>query len=177
MSSSPVPVLESARLRLRAHTSQDLAKSVSLWTDPGVYRFIGNETSSESHCWWRMLSYAGLWSLLGYGYWLVEEKVSGAFVGELGFADFCREISPPLRGVPEAGWALVPSMHGKGYASEALALALHWLDQQPFGQRSVCMIDPDNLASRRVAEKSAYRVFTRTRFRDAEIDLFERLRP
>ena len=38
----------------------------------------------------------GLWSLLGFGYWAIEEKAAGGFVGELGFADFKRDIEPSL---------------------------------------------------------------------------------
>lgn len=59
--------------------------------------------------------------MLGYGYWAVEEKVSGHYVGELGFADFKRDIQPSIEGMPELGWALVPRAHGKGYATEGRA--------------------------------------------------------
>jgi len=43
-----------------------------------------------------LLRYAGHWALAGYGYWIVEERESGRPVGEVGLADFRREISPPL---------------------------------------------------------------------------------
>jgi RimJ/RimL family protein N-acetyltransferase len=61
---------------------------------------------------------------LSYGYWAVEEKTSGRYVGELGFADFKRDIVPSIEGMPELGWALVPQFHGKGYATEALRAAV-----------------------------------------------------
>ena len=95
----------------------------------------------------RMLSYHGLWPLLGHGYWAIREKSSGRYVGDLGFADFHRVMEPPIRGVPEAGWALAAWAHGKGFATEALAAAVAWLDQQPRFDRTVCLISPDNAAS------------------------------
>ena len=61
--------------------------------------------------------------MLDYGFWVVTDKVSGAFLGEVGFADFKRDLTPPL-GVPEIGWALMPHAHGKGLATEAVQAAL-----------------------------------------------------
>jgi len=75
-----------------------------------------------------LLRYAGHWALLGYGYWVAEEKSTGAFVGELGFADYKRDLQPALPEVPEAGWVLMPWAHGKGYATEAVRAIALWGD-------------------------------------------------
>ena len=87
----------------------------------------------------------------------MSEKGSGAYVGDLGFADFHRPLEPPIDGVPEAGWAFVRAAHGKGYATEALKAVTEWLDGTGRHPRSVCIISPGNLASIRVAEKAGYR--------------------
>ena len=75
-----------------------------------------------------MLSYLGHWSLMSFGYWALEEKETGRFIGELGFADFKRDIEPSLKGIPELGWALASPAHGKGYATEALRVVGAWGD-------------------------------------------------
>src|SRR4051812_39813343 len=106
------PIIESARLRLRGHALADFAATAAMWAHPEVTRFIGNKPSTESQSWSRFLTYIGHWTLNGFGYWLVEEKIGGAFVGEVGFADFKREIEPPITGLPEAGWVLSPAMQG-----------------------------------------------------------------
>jgi len=93
---------------------------------------------------------------MGFGYWAVEEKASERFLGEIGFADFKREIVPSIEGVPELGWVLASHAHGKGYATEALNAAIPWGDKNLSASRSVCIIDPENLASLRVAEKCGY---------------------
>ena len=112
-------------------------------------------------------------AVLGYGYWAVEEKASGRFAGDVGFADFHRMIEPSIRGVPEAGWVLAPDFHGRGYASEAVAAALQWLDQHRRG-RSVSIIDPANLPSLKLAARNGFREYARTVMMGEKVILLER---
>jgi RimJ/RimL family protein N-acetyltransferase len=160
------PVLETDRLRLRAHRLDDVEHCVAMWTDPAVTRFAGGKPSTEQQTWLRVLGYAGHWSLLGFGYWALEEKATGEFVGELGFANFKRDIAPSMRDVPELGWALASRAHGKGYATEAVRAAVAWGDERFGPTRTVCLIDPENLASIRVARKCGYEVFERALFNE-----------
>jgi len=91
----------------------------------------------------------------------VFEKGSGRFVGEVGFADYKRDITPPLGDGPEAGWALATWSHGKGFATEAMVGAHAWREAR-FGKgRTICIIGPENTASMRVAEKCGYREIAR----------------
>ncbi len=161
-----VPVLETARLRLRGHRLGDFPDRHKLWSDPEVVRFISGTPMSEMVAWGGMLTLVGHWELLGFGYWVVEEKATGRFIGEIGFADFKREIVPSIAGVPELGWALVPSAHGKGYATEGARAAMEWSDSHFPARRRVCLISPDNVASIRVAEKLGFHEEVRTTFRD-----------
>jgi hypothetical protein len=42
--------------------------------------------------------------LLGFGYWVVEEKTSGGkFAGEVGFADYKRDMQSSVKELPEIG--------------------------------------------------------------------------
>jgi RimJ/RimL family protein N-acetyltransferase len=160
------PVIETARLRLRAHRLEDFEDSFAMWSDPVVTRFIGGKPSTEQQAWSRLLGYAGHWPLMGFGYWAVEEKATGRFAGELGFANFKRDIAAPMRDVPELGWALAAPFHGQGYATEAVRAAVAWGDVRFDSARTVCLIDPENLASIRVAQKCGYAVFERTLFNE-----------
>ena len=89
-----VPVLETERLRLRGHRLDDFAASSAMWADEVVTRYIGGRPFTEEEVWARLLRYVGHWALVGYGYWVLEEKATGAFVGEMGFGDFKRDIQP-----------------------------------------------------------------------------------
>ena len=168
-----VPVVETARLRLRAHRLDDFEASFAMWSDPVVTRYIGGKPSTEQQTWSRMTSYAGHWALMGFGYWAIE-TATGSFAGELGFANFRRDIASSMRDVPELGWALASRFHGQGLASEAVRAALAWGDIRFRPARTVCLIDADNLASIRVAQKCGYAVFEQTIFHERPTLFLER---
>jgi RimJ/RimL family protein N-acetyltransferase len=152
-----IPTLSTERLILRAHKESDLTLCSQMWTHPEVVQYTIKNPSTEAQTWRRMLSYLGLWNILAFGYWAVEEKKSGQYIGELGFADFKRGLDSRLSGIPEIGWALLPSAHKKGFAAEALKRALEWGDENLKMKKTVALIRKENLASLRVAEKLGYK--------------------
>ncbi|TGP47332.1 N-acetyltransferase [bacterium M00.F.Ca.ET.228.01.1.1] len=164
MSNHP-PTLTTARLTLRAPTRDDFPDSLVMWSDAEVVRFIGGKPFTREEVWARLLRYVGHWALLGYGFWVVRETESGRFVGEVGFADFQRDMEPSLTGTPEIGWALSSSMHGKGYATEAVRAALAWADETWPSVATACIVAPQNEASLRVAHKTGYREQLRTAYK------------
>ena len=145
-----------------------------MWADPAVTRYIGGKPLTEEEAWTKFLRYAGHWLLLGFGYWAVEERATGCFIGELGFADYKRDIQPTIQGTPEAGWIFSPAVHGKGYAREALREVLAWGDGHFAGGRTVCLIHPENAASIRLAEKCGYKEVRRTIYKDRATIMFSR---
>lgn len=171
---SSVPVLETERLRLRAHRADDHAGCTAIWSNPDVVRHIGGRAFTAEEVWKRLLQYAGLWSLLGYGYWAVEEKATGRYLGDIGFADFKRDLQPSLEGMLEFGWVLAPHAHGKGYASEAVAAAIAWAEQHRPTLRAVCIIDPANEPSIRVAEKAGFRRWQESTYHGGPTVVFSR---
>jgi len=169
-----IPPLETERLTLRGHSLEDFDACLAMWSDPDVTRFIGGKPLSGEEVWARILRYAGHWRMLGFGYWLIEEKTSGLFVGEVGFADFKRQITPSFDGIPEIGWALSPAGQGKGYATEAVCGVVAW-GERHFGPVATgCLINPDNAASIRVAQKAGYSEFCRTLYKDHPAVVYRR---
>ena len=124
--------------------------------DPRVVRYAGGQTHSREDTWRRMLAGIGLWSVFGYGPWTVERKADGLYLGQVGFQDFKRDMSPSIEGQPEIGWFFAVHAHGKGYATEAVGAVLAWADEVLAGQELVAIIDPANAASIRVAEKTGF---------------------
>lgn len=169
-----VPTIETARLRMRAYRLDDFKNCAGMWADPAVVRYIGGKPFTEEEVWAKMLRYAGLWSLMGFGYWAIEEKATGDFVGEIGFADFKRDIEPSLAGMPELGWVLISRVHGRGYATEAVGAALDWGAVRLGTARTAYLIHPENHASIRVAEKCGYSEFRRTLYKGQTAILFVR---
>ncbi len=171
------PDLETERLLLRGHRRDDYASELSLWGDPEVTRFIGGKPSTPEEVWARLLRNIGHWTVMGFGYWLVHEKSSGRFVGEVGLADHHRDVVPPFGDTPETGWVLMPWAHGRGFATELMTTVLSWTEGVLGAPRTVCMIDPDNAASLRVAGKLGYRELARTTYKGEPAVVLERARP
>jgi RimJ/RimL family protein N-acetyltransferase len=157
---SAIPVLDTPRLTMRGHRREDFQSVADMWADMEVARHISGKPSTAEESWARLLRYGGLWTFLGYGYWVVEEKATGRFIGEVGLANFKRETEPPLGDYPEAGWVLSPAVHGKGYATEAVKAALAWADTA-LKTPTVCIVAPENPASIRIAEKCGFREVAR----------------
>jgi RimJ/RimL family protein N-acetyltransferase len=168
------PFLETDRLRLRGHRVGDFFDLAAMWADLVVTRHVGGRPSTREESWSRLIRYAGLWPLLGFGYWAVEERATGRFVGDVGFADFKRDLTPSFDGAPEAGWVLASWAHGRGYATEALRAALAWGDAHFGATRVVCLIDEDNEASVRVATKCGFVEYARTGYKGQPAILLRR---
>lgn len=169
-----IPFLKTDRLKLRGHQLDDFAHSAAMWADVNVVQFIGGNPLTEEESWTRFLRYAGHWSLVGFGCWVVEEKETGEFVGEVGFADYKRDLKPSLKGIPEIGWAFISQAQGKGYATEAVHAATAWGDQNFPSGKTACIIHPENVASIRVAEKCGYRRSRSTTYKDKPTLMFVR---
>lgn len=150
------PTLTTDRLILRAHRRDDFEALARMWADPAVTRHIGGKSATRQESWFRLLRYGGLWPMLGFGYWAITDRASGRYLGDAGLADFQRGMGADFDGLPEAGWALVADAAGQGLATEAAGAVLAWADTHLDAPRTVCMIDPENLASIQVARKLGF---------------------
>jgi RimJ/RimL family protein N-acetyltransferase len=167
------PILDTPRLTLRPHRLDDYADCCRLWGDSDVVRHVGGVPQDAQAVWFRLLRYAGMWALLGYGMWVVEDRASGAFLGEAGLLSAERGL-PELEGVPEAGWVLGPDAWGSGIATEAMQAVLVWADAHVATPSIRCIIDPDNTASIRVAEKLGFRPLVDTALGGKPTRVFDR---
>ncbi|PSH64872.1 GNAT family N-acetyltransferase [Phyllobacterium brassicacearum] len=169
-----IPILETERLILRPHNREDFESVHAMWQRPEIYMQITGKPSTREQSWARLLRYAGLWPLIGYGFWAVEERASRQFVGELGFANFERQIDPPFGDAPEMGWVLSPEVHGMGFGSEALSKVVAWGDAFFKHDRALCIISPENAASQRIAKKNGFRKIAETTYTEEPVWMFER---
>ena len=177
MTASDSVTLETPRLRLRPHRANDFDSYARMCAEPAVVRFIGGKPISREAAWTRFLRQIGLWRLLGFGFFALEDRETGAFVGEAGFHDMRREITPSIEGALEAGWALVPAMHGRGLAAEAMRAAIAWADRAHPGPRMTCIIQVGHAASLRVAAKLGFTPYAETAYHGDPVTMLERPRP
>ena len=171
-----VPVLETERLILRGHRLEDFPAYAAMWADPVFMRHMG-PPRSEEESWGRFLRNEGMWSLLGYGLWAVEEKAGGAFVGDCGFMWNRRELPVDCGDLPEVGWTFAAAVHGKGLGSEASRAAIAWADKELGAPRTWCLIAESNHVSQRLAARMGYRESARVIHLDRPALVLTRERP
>ena len=168
------PVLETARLILRPFRADDVDAQAAMMGDPVVMTHLGGKPLAREDAWRKLLCGAGQWSLFGYGYWAVERREDGRFIGQVGFADFKRDIAPSIEGLPEMGWLFAADTFGQGYASEAVAAGLEWIERALAPSQTVAIIDEANRASIRVAEKAGFGTREPATYRGETILIFRR---
>jgi len=171
------PTLETARLRIAPLEAARFDQHVANMTDPRVIQWLGlNGPQERIETWRRFCQGAGLWPLLGYGYWGVIERATDRMIGLGGIARFERGL-PPLEGYPEAGWAFAQDAWGQGIASEFLAAVFAWADATHDMPEIRCIIAPENIASIRVAEKQGFVLINRTIDAHGPIGVYARVTP
>jgi len=173
---SGAPVLETARLTLRPFRASDVDAQAAMMGDSQVMRFLGGHPLAREESWRKLLCGAGLWGLFGYGYWAVERREDGRMIGQVGFADFKRNMVPATENIPEMGWLFAAEAGGQGYATEAAAAGLAWIDRHLAPPEVVAIIAADNVASIRIAEKSGFATREPALYRGDPILLFRRRR-
>lgn len=171
------PVIETERLILRPHSAADHDAYATMWADANVTRYTSGRPLSREESWIRILRQVGHWHVVGYGFWVLEDRATGKLAGETGFHDLRRDIEPALGGTPEAGWLLASAFHGKGYAREAVHAVHAWSDANLACAKTVCIIHPEHAGSLRVADIFGYRNPVPARYRDEPSLILSREKP
>tara|TARA_R110000824_G_scaffold369495_2_gene558983 strand:+ start:230 stop:745 length:516 start_codon:yes stop_codon:yes gene_type:complete len=170
-------VIETERLFLRPHIAGDFEDCRAMWQDPAVVKYISGKPATEAEAWVQFLGYFGRWEIMGYGLFVLIEKSSGQFMGNVGFSDFRRGLGSDFDPFHEAAWVLATAAHGKGYAREAMVAAQSWLDEKFSPAKTVCIISPENIPSINLAERLGFHSTREATYNEKTVMLFERLRP
>ncbi len=141
------PLLETNRLILRHPREEDLEQAYALGSNPDVMRYIRPDGALDLEGTRDELRYRMEFNRRKLGYWVVETRDTGAFVGwmALRYMDKSTDV--------EIGFRFGPAHWGNGYATEAGARVLwygFWELQLP---EIFAVAMPANGASLRVLEK------------------------
>lgn len=122
----PPVTLETPRLLLRPWREEDKAPFAALNADPEVMKYfpacLDREESDALAA--RM---TGLILREGWGFWAVERKEGGRFIGTVGLN---RVEGLPFAPLVEVGWRLDRPFWGRGYATEAARAAMDFAWQR-----------------------------------------------
>ncbi|GAC1384656.1 MAG: GNAT family N-acetyltransferase [Herpetosiphon sp.] len=142
-------ILETPRLLLRRMHAGDADHLLEIFSDQIAMRYYpGTKNRTETLDWiaWCERNY----EQYGIGLWLATLKATGEFAGQCGL------VTQEVEGHPETeiGYLFVRRLWGRGLATEAARACRDYGFDQLGRERLVSLIVPDNLASRRVAEKN-----------------------
>jgi RimJ/RimL family protein N-acetyltransferase len=138
--------IETLRLLLRPPRVEDLDAWTEMMQDEPTARFIGG-VMPRPICWRQLMTMVGSWHAHGFAMFSVIEKSTGRWIGRLG------PWQPEGWPGTEIGWSIVRDCWGKGYAVEGAAASTDWALDHLGWTEVIHSIDPQNLASQRVAEK------------------------
>lgn len=141
-------VLETERLILRRMELSDVDNLLGIFSDPVAMRYYpGTKDHQETIGWieWTLESY----ERHGIGLWVAVLKETGEFAGQCGLivqeVDGRREV--------EIGYLFLRRFWGRGLATEAARACRDYGFDRLGYDRLISLIGPDNLPSRRVAER------------------------
>jgi ribosomal-protein-alanine N-acetyltransferase len=141
-------ILETKRLILRRLTLDDLDALFALYRDPEVRRYFPEGTltyeETKEELEWIINVYYGQF---GFGLWATIHKETGEFIGRCGLLPWTIEQRPEV----EVAYLLAKAYWGQGLGTEAAQAILNYGFEQLHVSRLICLIDPANQASVKVA--------------------------
>ncbi|HXB20341.1 MAG TPA: GNAT family N-acetyltransferase [Candidatus Solibacter sp.] len=142
-------ILETERLVLRPFTLNDVEAMQAVLGDPVAMEYYPAPLTREGVEGWIRKNLAR-YEKDGYGKNAMVLKKSGEVIGDCG----CSVQLVEERDQIEIGYNVRRSLWGRGYATEAARACMDYAFHQLGAQRVISMIRPENLSSRRVAEKN-----------------------
>ena len=161
--------LETERLLLRRFTHDDVDNLYQLDSDPEVMRYVTGGATTPREVVERVdlpafMSYYD--RVDGYGFWAAIDKTTDRF---LGWFHLRPQEGDPLD-QPELGYRLRREAWGMGYATEGARALIRKGFTDLGAQRVVALAFRDNLASRRVMEKSGMTLAREFRLTSAQLE-------
>jgi len=138
-------ILTTPRLVLRPWRDADRAPWAAMSADPEVMAFFEAPLTREESDAFVDRTVRGFAERGGWGWFAVEERAGGAFVGVAGLAPvlFQAQFTPAV----EIGWRLARSAWGQGYATEAARAAVAFAFDELGLDEVVALAVPSNARS------------------------------
>ena len=165
-------LLETARLRLREMEWEDYEFVAGMLADPEVMRFYPRVYSADEAKEWlerQLLRY----QQDCHGLWLVEERMTGQPLGQVGLLQ--QEVEGEW--LLEIGYLIARPFWRQGFASEAAIGCQQYAFEQLDAERVHSLIRPVNIPSQRTALKGGLKPIRLVMFKDYEHLLFAKDRP
>src|SRR5574341_824954 len=143
-------ILETKRLILRHQVIEDLDDLWALYCDPEITKYIPDAPRSREEARgeleWHMNGHPKFPQL---GLWATIHKETGKFIGRCGLLPWTIDGQNEV----EVAYTIARDYWGHGFATEAARAILQYGFEKLNLSRLISIIDHDNIASQKVAEK------------------------
>jgi RimJ/RimL family protein N-acetyltransferase len=140
--------IETERLILREiDPERDFEPWARAMADENTVRYLGVKPMSRPEAWRSMALAIGHWTIRGYGFFSLEHRETGAWIGRVG------PWFPQGWPAPEVGWTIAPEFVGQGYATEAARAAVAYAFNTLGWPQVIHVIMEGNAPSIAVAQK------------------------
>jgi RimJ/RimL family protein N-acetyltransferase len=160
-----VPVLDSARLRLRQYRSGDLEEFSALNSDPDVRKHVGGTLSS-----WRICEYLKDFAAGSdpgdIRCWAIETTQNGRYVGHAWLLHEGRPYQP------DAGVLISRQHWGNRYGPEALRAVLQFAERELRFPHVYASVDTDNLRSASMLRRAGFVFFRKATDDEGDFHIF-----
>jgi ribosomal-protein-alanine N-acetyltransferase len=159
--SENAPILATERLRLREFVPEDAGALAEVLCDAETMRYYPARFDQAAVEEW-IARNSRRYAANGHGLWAMIEKATERLVGDCGVTlqtvDGLEEF--------EVGYHLNRACWGRGYATEAARACRDWAFQNRKPAYVISLIRPENLPSRRVAERNGMHLWKEIIWRD-----------
>ena len=150
-------VLQTQRLSLREFELEDVDALAAILSDPETMRYYPMPFDRAAVVDW-ILRNRTRYANDGFGLWAMILKATGDLIGDCGLV---RQSVDGLDEI-EIGYHVRRDLWGQGYASEAARACRDYGFSSLKVDRLISLIRPENLQSRRVAEKNGMTIWKET---------------
>lgn len=161
----PWDIAETARLRIREITVEDVPQLYELYSDASITQFMEPLfREPEQEMVYTREYIKNVYGFYGYGMWVLESRESGRIIGRAGL-----EYKEGFDGL-ELGFMLGVAFQHKGYAYEACSAILAYGIEE-LEQRTYCsFINENNTPSIRLCERLGFVPRDRVRLNEINFD-------
>ena len=142
-------ILETERLLLREFVADDVDGLAAVLSDPETMRYYPKVLDRAGVAAW-IERHRQRYADHGHGLWAMVLKSSGEVIGDCGLVRQVVDENDEI----EIGYHVRRDPWGRGYAPEAACACQEYGFERLGTERLIALIRPENLPSRRVAEKA-----------------------
>lgn len=161
-------LIETPRLIIREFTVDDVDSLFEVFSDPDVMHFSINGPLTRFETQQFINRCVEAYPKLGYSQYAVVLKDTNKLIGHCGFFDQTIDKQVDV----ELGYRYAKAYWGKGLATEAARACKDYGFSQLKLNRLISIIDPGNLASIKVAEKTGLKFEKKSKFHGTPVFIY-----